>query len=144
MLLRELAGTHRAAAPTPQPAVTSSQPSGDDSLASVEFIGVAQQSTSSVVDSIRLYRGDTELNESSGLSLRVGDSPVTLTAKAYTGAPVSGLTYTWATGDSDILRLTPSDDGSTCACELLRSISGGVTLTVSCGGKVVTIPVYSG
>ena len=144
MLLRELAGTHRAAAPTPQPAVTSSQPSGDDSLASVEFIGVAQQSTSSVVDSIRLYRGDTELNESSGLSLRVGDSPVTLTAKAYTGAPVSGLTYTWATGDSDILRLTPSDDGSTCACELLRSISGGVTLTVSCGGKVVTIAVYPG
>ena len=49
MLLRELAGTHRAAAPTPQPAVSSSQPSGDDSLASIEFIGVAQQSTSSVV-----------------------------------------------------------------------------------------------
>ncbi len=145
MLVRELVGANRAAAPTPRPAVSAdAQTNGDDSLAYVEFIGTAQQSTTSAVDSIRLYRGDAELDERSGLTLRVGDSPVTLTAKAYTGAPVSGLTYTWATPDGDILRLTPSDDGSTCACELLRSISGGVTLTVSCGGKVVTIAVYPG
>lgn len=139
MLARELL---HSGATAPQPTAAPAPNGGDDTVASVVFVDGAPQGSSVPVDSIRLYRNGVEIHEGVGFTMHSGDAPVTLTAQAYTNAPASQLWYSWAASDSGALRLTPGSDSASCVCEMLHSVTGGITLTVSCSGKVVSIPVY--
>lgn len=126
--------------PVPQP--TNSGTGGqDETLANVVFVSGGAEAATPTITSLRLLLNGQEVTAAQGLTLRVG-SIATLTAQAYSSTPGTSRQFTWSASDSASLRLTPGSDTSTCDCSALQAVPGGMTLTVSCYGQVLSIPVY--
>jgi len=76
-----------------------------------------------------------------GWTMKMGDAPVEVNALVYP-LSIQGAEITWTCSDESVLKITPSEDGTTCKCEIVGTINGGVQLTASCLGQSKTVPVY--
>ena len=92
------------------------------------------------VQDIKVFFFNTEITQD--FTMRVGDEPITLTAKAYPIDQFADATFTWKSEDSNYLKLTPSEDGTECSFEILATKAGGVGFTVTCNGTTIDRRVY--
>lgn len=87
-------------------------------------------------EGLGIYFGDQLI--SSDFPMKVGEEPLTLTA-AFGGAlPAKGAV--WESSNPEVLKITGND--SSCTVEVLDSVAGGVTLTVTADGQQEIITVY--
>ena len=128
----------RNTAPRPTSSSTASQ---DETVANVVFVSGGAEAATPTITSLRLLYNGQEVTAAQGLAMYVGSS-ATLTAQAYSNTPGASRQFTWSSSDSASLRLTPSDDTVTCECTALQAVPGGMTLTLSCYGQVLSIPIY--
>lgn len=75
------------------------------------------------------------------ITMHVGDAPLTLTALVYP-LSIQGAEVTWTSGDENVLKITPAEDGNGIVVECIGTIAGGVKLKASCLGKEQTLIVY--
>ena len=134
MLLRETLLRPSGPAPTVQPTAAGQ----DQSLADVVFVQ-GEVSATPTITGLRLFLNGQELTAAQGLRLRAGAS-CTLSAQALSNTPGTTKQFNWSCTDTESLRLTPGNDTASCECAALHAASG-LTLTLSCYGQVLTIPV---
>ena len=77
----------------------------------------------------------------SDFTMHVGDEALTLTALVYP-LTIQGAQVEWSVDHEDVLKVTPTDDGSGVKVECIGTINGGVKLTAKCLGKETSIRVY--
>ena len=91
------------------------------------------------VSEIKFFFFEKELTE---FTMHEGDEPLTIKAQVYPIEEFSDAKLTWSVDDESVFRLTPSEDTRECKCEILSRKEGGVKLSVACGGRKYSIPVY--
>lgn len=80
-------------------------------------------------------------NEVTDFTMRVGDAPLTVSARAYPNDKLTDARFTWRVSDSTKVQLTPSEDTQSCEIQVLASAGGAIDLTVECYGVSYTIPL---
>ena len=132
--------TARRSRSTPTPAVATEDPA----MFIVDTAPTPSPTPTPTVENIKIFFFEKELTqEEGGVTMYVGDDPLTIKAQAYPADQFANARFTWSISDSSKMKLTPSDDTKSCECAILEaSTNGPVTLTVSCYGKEYSIPVY--
>lgn len=96
----------------------------------------APPASSDADEGLGIYFGQNRIQ--SDCTMRVGDEPLTLTAAFGGVLPAKGAV--WESSNPEILKVTGND--STCIVEILGSVAGGVTLTVTADGQQEIISIY--
>ena len=130
--------TTRRSRSTPTPVVVT-----EDPALYIEAAPTPSPTPTPTVEAIKIFFYQTELTEEKGgFTMHMGEDPLTISASAYPADVFANASFTWTVADPDCLKLTPSDDGKSCECEILQAKAGGTRLTVSCYGFEYSIPVY--
>lgn len=90
------------------------------------------------VDNIKIFFFNNEVTD---FTMRVGDEPLTVSARAYPNDKLGDARFTWRVSDSTKVQLTPSEDTQSCEILVLASAGGALELTVECYGVTYTIPL---
>ena len=90
------------------------------------------------VDNIKIFFFNNEVTD---FTMRVGDPPLTVTARAYPNDKLSDARFTWRVSDNTKVQLTPSEDTQSCEILVLESAGGAIELSVECFGVRYTIPL---